>query len=315
MVLSGAGIAAGPARFLSAYLAQVHGVRARYLPPSAFAESGQRPEAHTLVLFSQSISANAQMVLQQRAHYKHVTLVTATRPELKGTPSERLVASLLAEGLEIIFHEPKREDGMLVRVLGPSAAALQGVRWASGFGGQVELNHALAGLSTAVRAALDRATLLRESLSPERLLGDVAFVTCGGYGDACRGLAWKWMEGLWTKEPPLWDVLQAVHGPLQTFWERDTTLIALVDDSPISASLLKRLAGVLHPERHHLVTLKATMPGLLGMFEHGAALDQMMVWALGARPRDLGDWPAKGMDEPLYGLSAPLSLGETDSTS
>ena len=307
-VVTGAGIAAGPARFFATHLRHDHGLAARYCPPSAFARADTRPKASTLIVFSQGLSANARMVLTHTAHYEHVTLITATRPDAQGTLSERLLTALLSDGVEVVTHDPKREDGMLVRVLGPTAAALQGVRWARSFGDVATLRRTLSGLVIAVQAALDRVDELRDDIAPECFFGDVAFLTLGGYEDACRGLSWKWMEGLWVSEPPIWDLLQAVHGPLQTFWEREMTLVGLVDSGPLSRALLDRLEKVLHPERHRLVRLYANLPGSLAMFEHGVALDRMMTWALESCPRDLSQWPAKGVDEPLYGLSVPITL-------
>jgi hypothetical protein len=306
IVTSGAGIAAGPARFLATYLRHEHGLAARYCPPSAFAFAGRRPAGDTLVVFSQGLSANAQMVLQHAPHFGHVTLITASHADPSGTLPQRCVDDLVKAGVQVVTHGPNREDGMLVRVLGPTASALQSVRWAAGFGKEEALRRTLVGLSIAVNASQDRANEIAGTLNPEVLLGDVGFVTIGGYGDACRGLSWKWMEGLWATEPPLWDILQVAHGPLQTFWNREITLIALTDDSESAAALLVRLQRVIHPERHRLVCLKATTPGALAIFEHGAALDRLMIAALKAQPRDLGSWPAKGADEPLYGLAAPL---------
>lgn len=306
MVVTGAGIAAGPARFLATYLRHEHGLAARYCPPSAFAFAESRPAGHTLIVFSQGLSSNAQMVLRHAPHYTHVTLITASHPDAQGSLPQRRVAELVQAGIQVVTHGPTREDGMLVRVLGPTASALQSVRWAGGFGKEAALNEVLAGLSIAVSAALDRADEVAATLEPEVLFGDVGFVTIGGYGDACRGLSWKWMEGLWAAEPPLWDILQVAHGPLQTFWEREITLIALTEDSEASSALLARLQKVIHPERHRLIVLKATTQGALAIFEHGAALDRLMIHALKARPRDLGSWPAKGADQPLYGLAVPL---------
>ena len=84
------------------------------------------------------------------------------------------------------------------------------------------------------------------------------------------------------------------------------TLIALCGASDGTAPLLDRLERVLHPARHRLIRLSATTPGAMAVFEHGAGLDRLMISALEARPRDLNCWPAKGVDEPLYGLSEPL---------
>ena len=306
IVVTGAGIAAGPARFLATYLRHEYGLAARYCPPSAFAFEGSRPSGETLIVFSQGLSTNAQMVLEHASHYAHVTLVTASTADASGTLAQRRVAELVEAGVQLVTHGPKREEGMLVRVLGPIASSLQSVRWATGFGKAANLKSSLKALASVVEAAQEEASKVITSVNPELFFGDVAFVTIGGYGDACRGLSWKWMEGLWTAEPAIWDILQVAHGPLQTFWDREITLIALTDDSQATDALLARLRGVIHPDRHHLIQLKAWTPGALGIFEHGAALDRLMLAALKVRPRDLESWPGKGADEPLYGLSSPL---------
>ena len=306
-VVTGAGIAAGPARFFATYLRHVLGLSARYCPPSAFAYVGARPEGENLLVFSQGLSANAQMALAHAGAYQQVVLFSATRPDPKGSVPERQVERLLDAGGQLVSHGPKREDGMLVRVLGPNASIVQAVRWASGLAEIEGLDASLARLPQRVAKALERAEGLIAQGRVEALFGDVAFVTSGGYGDACRGLSWKWMEGLWTSEPPFWDVLQAVHGPLQTFWEREMTLLALCGPPGRDEPLLDRLEGIVHPERHTMLRLRAMTPGALAIFEHGAALDRLMIGALEARPRDLNHWPAKGADEPLYGLSEPLS--------
>ena len=311
IVITGAGIAAGPARYLAACLRHELGLAARYCPPSAFALAGSRPQADSLVVFSQGLSANARTVLSHFESYEHVTLFTAVEPNPTGTDAERRVASLSDAGVQLVHHGPKREAGMLVRVLGSTASMLQSVRWARSLGGTPDPAGVLTLLPAAVAAALKRATEIAATCPPTRLLGNVAFVTVGGYGDACRGLAWKWMEELWTSEPSRWDVLQVAHGPLQTFWEREMTLIALCGPRDPAKPLFDRLDRVLHPDRHLLLRLGASAPGALAVFEHGAALDQLMVSALEASPRDLSQWPAKGVDEPLYGLSEPLDQSTT----
>ena len=58
-VVTGAGIAAGPARFLATHLRHDHGLAARYCPPSAFAGSASRPQGDTLVLFSKPLRERA----------------------------------------------------------------------------------------------------------------------------------------------------------------------------------------------------------------------------------------------------------------
>ena len=305
VVVTGAGIAAGPARFLATYLRDAQGLVARYCPPSAFATHRSPPIAETLVVFSERLSANAQLVLSRADRYEHVALFSATTPDPKGTEAERHVAAFVDAGGQLIRHGPDREEGMLVRVLGPAASMMQAARWAMSVG-TLDLDGALASIPGVVRTALQRAEQLVSDESLQLPLGGVAFLTVGGGGEVCRGLAWKWMEGLWTDEPAVWDVLQVGHGPLQTFWEREMTLIALCGTSEPAEALFDRLEGVLDDCRHRMIRLRAAAPGALAVFEHSAGLDRLMVAALEAAPRDLSHWPGKGVDGPLFGLAEPI---------
>jgi creatinine amidohydrolase len=72
---------------------------------------------------------------------------------------------------------------------------------------------------------------------------------------------------------------------------------------------------MLDPERHRLVTLAATLPGFLAIFEHEACLGALVLAALEHAGIDPSRWPGRGADGPLYELraevrSTPASRGE-----
>src|SRR6185436_3431045 len=143
------------------------------------------------------------------------------------------------------------------------------------------------------------------AVPPECLEAPLALVTSGAYGALAANLQYKMMEGALLPMPPVWDVLHLAHGPFQQRFAGRATFLALTrPDAPAEDELLDRLAGMLAPERHVLVRLPASLPGVLALFEHEAMLNDVMLRYLEARAVDQVEWPGRGRDAPLYGLAA-----------
>lgn len=285
VIVTGIGLSEGPARALVALLCHLRGVRARFAPLSAFSEP---PRGDALVLFSQGLCPNARMALRTGDHYAQRWLLTGAPP--RAAAHAALVEQARARGFVIVGHPPSSEPGLLLRVLGPAAATLAALRFACP-------ERDLSELPARVAAAASRAT--------EALTGEVAFVTAHGYDAYCHGLAWKWHEGLYRPPPPIWDALQVVHGPLQSFYERPQTLLALCHEGAATeARLFDRLESLLVPGRHKLVRLTAAGPAPLGLLEHDAMVNQLLLQAIAAADIDLSHWPAKDRDGAIYGLEA-----------
>ena len=94
-VITGAGGSEGPARVLAGLLARA-GTSARFEPLSAY--QGDPPQADHTVVFSHGLSPNAQLAIERSPN---PIVVGATKPE-RG---------------RWVQHGPKRETGLLVRVL------------------------------------------------------------------------------------------------------------------------------------------------------------------------------------------------------
>ena len=280
--VTAAGIAEGPAH----YLVHLLGECARFVPLSVLAIGPPR-EGDVLVIFSQGLSPNAFIALRSARYYRDTLLLTSAPPSL--------------DGIHVVTLPPETpESGMLIRVLGPAigrGAALLLANAIAEAEGRAHLD------TPKVKVALERAMQRAQGVETgER----VVFVMHGDDIAWVRALAWKWMEGLWTPEPPTWDVLQFAHGPLQSIYDSPCTVISLEREEHPSAPLFDRLGKVLVPDRHRWVRLVSTLPGPLAAMEHDAALDVLMLEALKRRPRDLASWPGKGADEPLYALDRPI---------
>ena len=111
------------------------------------------------------------------------------------------------------------------------------------------------------------------------------------------------LEGL-GRPCPLWDLCALVHGPLQSFYEREATLV-LFEREGTRSDLGARLGRVLDPTRHALVRLRSAVPGPLALVDFDLQLDWLLVEALRGSARDLAEWPGKGRDTALYDLGFP----------
>lgn len=98
------------------------------------------------------------------------------------------------------------------------------------------------------------------------------------------------------------DVMQVVHGPFQTFYERPIVLLLLVDDDPVTLDLFDRLESILVPRRHFTIRVRAELQGPLRLLDYDAACNQLLLAALDLDPIAATSWPGQGCDGPLYNL-------------
>jgi hypothetical protein len=171
---------------------------------------------------------------------------------------------------------------------------------------EVASHHSRNGLATPVvqldgafASAKARALAARGKGSLHDLAG---FVAIGGDVALADGLRNKVLEGLGVAHPPVWDLCALVHGPLQSFYDREATLVLLERDTASAADLVGRLMRVLHPERHRVIRLRSSVPAAYALLDYELQLDWLVLDALQRRPRDLVEWPGKGCDAPLYEL-------------
>ncbi len=297
VVTSGVGASEGPARILAAQLAEA-GFAARFSPVSQF--TSRAPSADLLIVFSQGLSPNALLALGEQHAFAARWLVTSVgAPELSLPPSlpgqpraakRPLLRKLEARGITPIVVPPGDEPEALARFMGPTVAALSALR----LGALLTGDRALA-----VRLAEAPAAYSAQPGPSAALSGALALITAGALAESAYAQRWKLLEALLGADPPVWDVLQFAHGPLQAFHDRPLTLLTL--EAPTQSELVARLERTLQPQ-HQLVRLRSTLPAPLSFFQHTAQLDALVLAQLEATPRDLFDWPGRHGDAPLYAL-------------
>ena len=282
-ITTGTGASEGPARALASLLRRA-GVLAEFAPISSFADDA--PRADTCVVVSQRLSPNARVPLSRAASYAHTVLGSTVDEAPKG--------------VRLVKHGPRDEPGLLLRVAGPAAAMATCMQIAH----EVASFHSRNGLATPV-VELEGAfaSARARANAGEGSLHDLAgFVAVGGDVALADGLRNKVLEGLGVAHPPVWDLCGLVHGPLQSFYDREATLVLLERDTPTARDLTTRLMRVLDPHRHHVIRLRSSLPGPYALLDFELQLDWLVLDAFRARPRDLVEWPGKGCDAPLYEL-------------
>jgi hypothetical protein len=303
VVTSGIGASEGPARILAALLAEA-GMAARFCPISAFVN--RPPCADLLVVFSQGLSPNARIALGEEHAFTArwlVTSVEACRVEARSSADDkqRPLATLRERDVTAIVVPPRDEPQALARFCGPTVAAFMAMRLSALLLGDEALAQSLVRAPAAYQAG---------KVHAPQLSGPLALVTAGALAESAHAHRWKLLEALLGQDPPVWDVLQFAHGPLQAFHDKPLTLLTL--ESAMDGALVERLMRTLDPARQRVLRLVASLPAPLSFFQHTALLDQLLLAELEAEPRDLFDWPGRHGDAPLYGLGAePCANEET----
>ncbi len=298
IVVTGVGLAAGPARVAANLLASL-GVPARFEPLGAFACGAPRGQA--LCVFSQGLSPNAQLAMSRVGSYERALLVTSARVARRDAPAhDHALGRWCAAGGGVWGLPPDEvEGGMLLRVIAPICAALGAARLAARLG-RARGVHA-DWLGDLERVPERHARMLGEARPSPRGDRALALVTVGLSSELTHGLMWKVMEALWSEPPMCVDVMDFAHGPLQSLEGTRALVLAMHGPERAHDALAVRFGEVLGGG-HELARVRAEGPGPLALFEFDAALN---VWAceeLRGFTGDLGEWPAKGRDGALYGL-------------
>jgi hypothetical protein len=326
-IASGGGLSEGPARVLVALLRRM-GRDARFVSQSELAripDAGADVAGAALVLFSQGLAPNARLPLSwlgpglvdvARPIGEKVMarglLVTSVQPGDAGDAGVGGLARRLRDAGHLVWTLPPREEGrLLLRVIGPAVSTLAAIRLAHALAGRALDSGSLATLNDVVARALNAPApdLFGAERRPIALIAEPALV------ELMMPLRWKLLEGLRVPDPPVWDPLQVAHGPLQSIYDERVTLLVLrtrggVGDARDDA-LFGRLRAVLRTEGedppHRWLELRAVSAGPLAVLELDARLDAALLATLARHPLALDDWPARGLDGPIYDAD-PLSL-------
>ena len=317
-VLTGVGSSAAHARFL-AHLLDDAGFDTRVVPLSALvAAPGPAAADDVLIVVSQGLSPNARLALAHAASWRRVLLLTAASEGSARVAGDTAKADLLAglgsAAVTIVpFPAGESEYETLVRVVGPMAGYLCALHAAAALAPGAVPPWNLETICSALEAAPARVDRMLAAYDVARLRDGVTFLTSGTYGELTDNLRYKVMEGMLLPAPPVWDLLELAHGPLQQTYAGPMTLIALTraDAAPAENELLACVERALDSDRHVLLRLDAALPGALAIFEHEALFNELMLRFIAARAVDQVGWPGRDKDRELYEIGASTTISRT----
>lgn len=292
--VTGVGASEFPARVLVEALRGA-GVRAQFRPISTYLGPPVVPRRTSLVVFSQGLSPNARLPFRYTEAYDEVHLFTSLE---EGTRDESDRIFQLCKG--VYRHLPKSEGGTLLRVVGPLCSALLALRWSARL-----LEGREGALPDWARRLEDVPRFYAQaSLDAPRLGTDpAACLARGRFVSLASALMWKWQEALYTRLPPVFDVLSFTHGPLQSFVGKEAMFLAF---GPLDPNVLSALQASMDQGWHHLLSLSAHLSDLLAIFEYDARVTAMALGEMKRRGISPGDWPGKAAEVPLYELGREL---------
>ena len=322
ILVTGIGSSAGHAHFLASVLSQELGLPAQFVSTGSLA--AEPPGSHAsdvLIVFSQGLSPNARFALFTVGDWVERILVTGIGQGgtwMRGDESserEAFLAEVQAAGVRVIPMSVPEESGMLVRVMGPMAGYQVALKLKeviaeqAGFGTPARVP----GVDRVCRGIAAAEELLEEQLGDGPPLAEIlgsglVLLASGGYGSAVQNLGTKILEGMGLVLPPFWDLLEFAHGGFQQFFLGPGTAIALTRTGALrETEWMSRVQEMLDPTLHRWLELPARLEWPYSVFEHEAYFNGLLVRWLKESGRDPREWPARGLDGPLYDLAPATS--------
>lgn len=307
VIATGVGSSEAHARYLVGLLRHYTSVPAWFEPLSAFLEPGfpgRAAEGRTLVVFSQGLAANARVALERRREFASVVLMTSATvagQEQAGRPERAaIVRSLVAEGGRVERFPMEDEYAILVRLIGPLCGFAAAWRLASCVKGRSlgTARDLVEQLDAWAAGPWSRRMLagIEEALDAHR----AGFVVATGpaLAGCAENVVAKFVEGLYWRGPRVVDLLGLAHGPLQQLVAVPEPAWVLGDDA-----LARRAEAVLVGAG--VRALRVPMPGAAEVAPLAAELllNPVLVGLARRLGVDQVNWPGKGMDGGLYGIS------------
>ncbi len=308
-VVTGIGSSEAHARYLSWELNR-SGEVAEFVPLAAFDGSGDplpgiQGRGRTLVLFSQGLSRNLQLVFAARRHFRRVILFTAaTREGLLAAAHPdraRMLEELSEEGAEVVGFPLENEYEILIRVIGPACGFLAARLWLESRCRSLTPATTASSVVESILSSTESSltTFLTEQGSAAsggfRLLLPPGLAACG------QNLACKMVEGLFWAPPQILDVLSFAHGPFQQLAARGAPVVILrpanggvASDQADRAESMCRALGI------SVVSVPLRAPAGWEVLEAELRFNEALLPLVISHAVNQREWPGRGADAPLY---------------
>lgn len=304
-VVSGVGASEAHARFLVSLINRFTDSSAYFAPYTTFV--GDDPSTgqcdSILVVFSQGISNNSQIVLEKRSRFKQTVLFTSTTEDaLSESGSEKrlqLFSSLVAEEASIVRFPENDEGTILLRVIGPMLGFFAGAHWVREMlGGSVpelaesSLNEALEQVASLSEEDLD--------LLAENFLEGFDMTFTNPTVEYAQNLAYKCVEGAFSFQPIIRDGFQYAHGPFQQNAKNAKGQWIFTCANDAEALLTDHIADLVEKTESELLVIESPIAEPWAFVYYELALNRVLLRAIQVSGIDQKQWPGKGEDGEVY---------------
>ena len=262
-----------------------------------------------LVLFSQGLSPNAQMVLKcGQEYFAHVVLFTSMNQEQLTKKCQWIDL----KKIEIIKFPLYDEYVTLIRVIGPICGFLASVIFL-----QCLTNEKLIEADKLKEICMTKSSsfpflrqVMIDDYQQQFSHGPFYLMLSSPLKDVCQNLCYKFVEGVYWSPPIFCDYLQFAHGHFQqirSITSRSSAIVCIVDKSnPFEMELERRLRKMIqecNTEKHlvNVYTLYLSSSSIIySIFELEMEFNRLIFEIMRANRCNQIHWPGKGEDQLLY---------------
>jgi hypothetical protein len=317
ITISGTGSSLAHAQYLAWLLATVPQLKVRVESFDAFYSGTfvvpNSKRESLLVVISQGLSPNAQIVLQNRGNFGRTALLTSVTPAgaRRTGKAERaqLVEAISSEGGLVERFPLEDEYEVLVRIVGPLLGYLAAAQFAKRLGASVSTPDP-ATIRKALESALDVSSCEKGDWTYASLSRGSVVLAPAPLCSFSSNLTTKFVEGLFVPAPLLCEGLAFAHGGFQFAVSAQAPVIMLgvkKSEFPAQYALLKYASEMCLSAGVRSLLLPSSLPIPFAILEYEMRLNAIIVQLMREQGIPQRNWPGKGLDRALYAISKPLA--------
>lgn len=260
----------------------------------------------TLVVFSQGLSPNSLLAINQRAVFGHLILFTSTTASNSKETHSELIKKLKAEGHKIVQFPLENEYTLLIRVIGPIAGYLAAIQFVEqNWPGSINSCDKKA-LVSAIKNACKNVPKEASNLLKNMKKGSVMIMSAP-LCEYAQNLAYKFLEGLFIPKPRIIDYLSFSHGFFQQLVTDPVPVVIFKENTIESQLLYCRAKQMIEATQSKIIEITSNLPPPWNILEYEAILNELILDGIKEWEIDQIAWPGKGLDQSLYNIRDPQS--------
>lgn len=259
-----------------------------------------------LVIFSQGISPNSLLAINQRSSFRNIVLFTSTTTVGSKTTHAELVKTLKTQGHTVIQYPLENEYALLVRVIGPLTGYLAVIQFINRNWNKSIHPCSSSDIVLAIKEAHKNIPINAIDALEDMKRGSLMLMTAP-LCEYAQNLAYKFLEGLFVPMPTIIDYLSFGHGVFQQLVTEPRPIIIFKENTVESQLLYNRAKPMIEVTQSKTIEFTSNLPPPWNIFEYEAILNCLILHGIKKWSIDQIVWPGKNLDQGLYNIKDPRS--------